>query len=60
MNIPLLAFGLFIAFIAFVHGGSVNRILNSFKALITSWPLIDSIIVLVLTVLGSAWVISYL
>ena len=31
MNIPLLAFGLFITFIAFVHGGSVKRTLSGFK-----------------------------
>jgi len=41
-------------------GDEIKQGLRGFKQLVVSWPIRDSIIALVLTVLVSAWFVSYL
>jgi len=58
MNILVLSFGIMLLGVSMANVEDVKRLLSHAKLLITSWPIRDSIIAMVLTLVVSAWIIE--
>ena len=60
MNESLLAFAISLIGISMANPKTFKGVLRAIRQCVVTWPMQQTVTILVLTVLGTAWVVSYI